>query len=1104
MLKSTCIKIMGLGSIILGLLAFAAQFIAPPFILWDIQNLINTDYLLGPNDQTIWSQFPGTRGNDSITHSKTFQFFNITVARYAKLKSISTSLAIPLTLQFDITYDNISYSADGVTTSFDKNGQYYYIDPISNVKYNITEFYEKCTKGQPVATPELPISLKTEKLKKCDRGLLSSHKSMTKGRCGINYSNSFCSNRLKPYCSVLGKCVTKKVYNFELSTRQTENIKLNHIAMANESYHYPKECQTSKASNFLDITKNGMEKTPTNCNNHDHLYIYQVRPALSRAAKTIQERPPSDAFVLILYRLFLDVSSEILLNYFNAKIFYSESFNYNSFTANMTNLNISKQTQTSIWFDITYGWSKLDTFNNWIKIAYQPVVKKNLKGFITSYFNLTTDQVNSLVGTGSFLSNTIIELNTTISTKFSKICSKPVCDQTDLAQIQWANKGVTLDIDMPYIISSYSSINQSLIVPYEAAENNQHELSFQDGQKLLSYNTTDGSELNQTTTLLNFDNAKYLSDNLDSKSKIQTYFEQATLDEADILIKYYQNMISYINSYASNKISPETQYMKAKYARDGILESIDQLQLYVLNNVTMKAFNDYYNHHISEYSCSYYFGVQIQIYDKICQNPNLMPTNYTAITKWIEAWLEPDKNHPSVTTDAQKFIVDEISFTSIKNWDDLKNNYQGASFFKITIDNIRSQMNTQYQCYGSQGGCTRKYLAEIQYFSGNITDISSHPDALKEFPSLNVKSIAQWSINKETLKNKIPEIYGFANIHYNFTTQQFGLPMDMVYNYGKQSILNDQVIYLMSTFAQENRTADLAHQFSIWCEPIVLTTYFDHAFYEWYLGGFLKEQNIVDIVYGYKDSTQVKIANTKPLFGGQKDIDVNIQLNLASDFLIPVTQKTGRQPPKLEQGKFLDLPGQESSSLKNQYLMNRSQITSYDNSKYITHDGTDAWERPVVINGTDWYSTRPENYLENIDMYNHDFYQNQNYQLNATVDDYQFSQNKFKWNSNNYLADYDQYKNKINGTWNITRMQRLPITVTLPFYRDADYDLKPYIQNVMYGPDNVPIGNVTDERIFEESIINQDQEDMHPYFHTEIFSGFTFNYSLAFQVSYFI
>lgn len=95
-----------------------------------------------------------------------------------------------------------------------------------------------------------------------------------------------------------------------------------------------------------------------------------------------------------------------------------------------------------------------------------------------------------------------------------------------------------------------------------------------------------------------------------------------------------------------------------------------------MNNVTSKAFHGYYKYYIDDYNCQDYFNFnQDELYSvkvKICDSPNLTISNYTALSKWMEALLVPDPNFPNITTDAQKYIIQNINSLHIDNWETLE------------------------------------------------------------------------------------------------------------------------------------------------------------------------------------------------------------------------------------------------------------------------------------------------------------------------------------------------------------------------------------------------------------------------------------------------
>lgn len=151
-----------------------------------------------------------------------------------------------------------------------------------------------------------------------------------------------------------------------------------------------------------------------------------------------------------------------------------------------------------------------------------------------------------------------------------------------------------------------------------------------------------------------------------------------------------------------------------------------------------------------------------------------------------------------------------------------------------------------------------------------------------------------WPENSQWLGNKIPEFYGFLNFHHGYTNGLFGIPMDLVFNYGYQSVLNDQTIYLMNTFSSDRRASDISHRFSLWVKPEYIVQYINHAFFEWYLGGLFKNFQISDIIFGYEDKDLLRMKKTPALEGGLSSIETLVQMDMAGNYTLPMQLKTGK------------------------------------------------------------------------------------------------------------------------------------------------------------------------------------------------------------------
>jgi hypothetical protein len=183
-------------------------------------------------------------------------------------------------------------------------------------------------------------------------------------------------------------------------------------------------------------------------------------------------------------------------------------------------------------------------------------------------------------------------------------------------------------------------------------------------------------------------------------------------------------------------------------------------------------------------------------------------------------------------------------------------------------------------------------------------------------------------------------------------------------------------------------------------------------------------------------------------------------------------------------------------------IYNRSQYYTFNGSKNIELDGKQVWKQPVAIEGADYFSNQVENYKSPIKVFNYDFKMNMDFYFDVTSVDVQFSVAKFKWNLKNFAANARVTKNFYEGTWNMTRIHRLPVLITLPYYYGLDRKLADSCKPV----------NLNNQPVFEyffchliKSYLSKGGKSLPeslylPEFRIEQFSGFTFGYNLPFQV----
>jgi hypothetical protein len=161
------------------------------------------------------------------------------------------------------------------------------------------------------------------------------------------------------------------------------------------------------------------------------------------------------------------------------------------------------------------------------------------------------------------------------------------------------------------------------------------------------------------------------------------------------------------------------------------------------------------------------------------------------------------------------------------------------------------------------------------------------------YPSINQRSVSGFEENLPILKNMIPEIYGFYNIHYNFKDVIFGGEPDVIFSYNQGSIMNNYQLMIMNDFSAKNRTSDQAHLFNIWSNPQYFVHYIDHLFFEWYLEGLIKPINVSGLTLGYNDATIERLNNIGVLYGGLPNIDPHINLGVVSHLVQTINVNAG-------------------------------------------------------------------------------------------------------------------------------------------------------------------------------------------------------------------
>jgi len=361
-------------------------------------------------------------------------------------------------------------------------------------------------------------------------------------------------------------------------------------------------------------------------------------------------------------------------------------------------------------------------------------------------------------------------------------------------------------------------------------------------KRLLSMNWDKGTMTEEPTSLMNFTNAKFLADNIDKPAEIMVKFSLSNIKQANLLISYYKKTIESFKFFSHQ---PVNDYYRAKFSKEGITKSLDLLTEYTYNNISTKAFSDMYHKNTIQYPCVAYFS---SMQREICNSNAISLENYQGIILWTLAGFNNRGKNPDY---APKILRDQLNIDNTTLYQIISN-----SRFYEEMKKIQNEFLDAFGCFKNAqewAPCDRKFLMEAQYYGGSITYPTEN--LRKKYPSLSVRSVAQFPENLPLLKNKVPELYGFYNVHYGFTGTIFGGEMDVVFSRNQGSILNHLQLLQMFDLSRNGRTSDLAHLFNLWSPPQYFYDYTDHIFFEWYFDGLIKPISLEEYLHGYNDSS---------------------------------------------------------------------------------------------------------------------------------------------------------------------------------------------------------------------------------------------------------
>lgn len=385
-----------------------------------------------------------------------------------------------------------------------------------------------------------------------------------------------------------------------------------------------------------------------------------------------------------------------------------------------------------------------------------------------------------------------------------------------------------------------------------------------------------------------------------------------------------------------------------------------------------------------------------------------------------------------------------------------------SSYIGFVFNEIQKNFLNQFGCF-KPGPCNRKFLAEQQYYLGKVTFVGTNTTGYcKQYPSINQRSVSGFPENLSILKNKIPEIYGFYNIHYDFKDKDviFGGESDVIFSDNAGSITNYYQMMVMHDFSVNRRTSDQAHLFNIWSNPDYFVHYVDHLFFEWYMDGLISEIPIKGLSEGYDDETILRLSSIGELYGGLQNVRPRISFGVLDSY-----------------GETINMNAGDADNLET--YKTRSIINTINGSPDIK-----GWKVDVKINSTVSYSGKPMEYINGNTFYHHSFRKNLVFDKSKSLKQLQFSISELSWNRLNFKSDVETYDTYIDGTLNVSRFHEIPVIVSLPFFKNSEALLETLSSVVTIDDMNL-----------------KDFTPIEPVIQVERFSGFVFNSSMPFMYS---
>ena len=226
-------------------------------------------------------------------------------------------------------------------------------------------------------------------------------------------------------------------------------------------------------------------------------------------------------------------------------------------------------------------------------------------------------------------------------------------------------------------------------------------------------------------------------------------------------------------------------------------------------------------------------------------------------------------------------------------------------------------------------------------------------------------------------------------------------------------------LMMIYELCKQNRTSDLAHNYGMWSPADYFIPYSDHLIMEWFLDGIIGKITLKSLIEPTPDRTLQRIQAIPELEGGFPLIDTQVDLKLAASGNTHVLMETGY--PHIQQ---------------------RGEVLQINRSRLVSHEGVDAWNGPMSINGTLDLFNNPMSNNQKVTIFFPEFFSNFYFEPKDILYEFQFSVNLFRWSKENLQRDSKIFDCRYPGFANLTRFRGYDWLMSLRnFYHGRLHDV---------------------------------------------------------------